>query len=245
MKVEILGIKLDNLGADESVEYLIGRIRRAEKTYVATPNPEMLVLAQQDPLFKSVLNAADLSVPDGFGLILIAKALKLPLKEKVAGTDLVEALIRHHGSELKIYLLGAGEGIGTRAAEHLKALNQDLKIVGILSGGKLNIDGEFDNEEVILESIRASDANLLLVALGQVKQEKWIYRHLLSLPGVMSIGIGGALDFYAGRVNRAPRILQRLGLEWLWRLLLEPKRFWRIINAVIVFPYLVLKYERK
>lgn len=245
MKIEILGIKIDNLAPDESVEYIVGRIRRAEKTFIATPNPEMLVLAHKNLLFKDALNAADLAVPDGFGLVLAAKALSLPLKQKVSGTDLVEALIRRHGEELRVYLLGAGEGIGEKAAGYLKILNPNLKVAGVLSGEKLDLNGHFKDEEIILESIRTSGANLLLVALGQIKQETWIYRNLQNLPNVAAIGIGGALDFYAGRVKRAPKILQRLGLEWLWRLLLEPKRFWRIINAVIVFPYLVIKYERK
>jgi len=245
MKIEILGIKIDNLGPQDAAEYIIERIRHAEKTFIATPNPEMLVLAQKDALFKNILNAADLAIPDGIGLVWAAKKLNLPLNEKVSGTDIIEKLAADYGGELKIFLLGAGEGIGETAANHLKLLNQNLKIVGILSGGKLEADGEFKDEELILESIRASGANLLLVALGQIKQEEWIYRHLPSLPNVAAIGIGGALDFYAGRAKRAPKILQRLGLEWLWRLLLEPKRFWRIINAVIIFPYLTIKYERK
>ena len=237
MKIEILGVKINNENSLQIIAEIISRIRQKQSTFVVTPNPEMLVLARKDMLFKGILNMADLAIPDGFGLILAAKYLRLPLAERVSGTDLIKKLIINYGDELKIFLLGAKEGIGEQAATRLKSLNQNVKIVEIVSGGKLDVNGQFKDEEIILESIRASGANLLLVALGQVKQEKWIYRNLEHLPGITAIGIGGALDFYAGRAKRAPKIFQRLGLEWLWRVLLEPKRIWRIINAVIVFPF--------
>ena len=154
---------------------------------------------------------------------------------------MVEKLIKDYGSELKIFLLGAEEGIGEAAARYLQGLNSDTQIVGVESGGSLNAECRLQNEELILKKIKNSGANLLLVAFGQVKQETWIYQNLQSLPDVMTIGIGGALDFYAGKAKRAPKILRCLGLEWFWRALLEPKRIRRIINAVIVFPFFIIK----
>ncbi|MEK7211812.1 MAG: WecB/TagA/CpsF family glycosyltransferase [Patescibacteria group bacterium] len=245
MKVEILGVKINNENTSQITAGIIERIRQKQNTFIATPNPEMLVLARRNNQFKNILNAADIAIPDGFGLILAAKFLHLPLKEKVSGADLVEKVIKECGDELRIFLLGAEPGVGERAGEYLKRLNPAAQIVGIESGGKLNADFRFQNEESIIQKIKESSANLLLIAFGQVKQEIWIYRNLQNLQGIAAVGIGGALDFYAGKARRAPDILRRLGLEWFWRLLLEPKRIRRIINAVIVFPYLVLKYGRK
>jgi len=240
MKIEILGIKIDNFGPDEAAKYIIERIRRAENTFIVTPNPEMLVLAHRNEQFKNILNAADLAIPDGFGLVLAAKFSHLPLKEKISGTDLVQKLIKDYGGELRIFLLGAKPGVGERAGEYLKRLNPAARIVGIESGGRIIADCRLQNEELILQRIKGSGVNLLLVALGQIKQETWISKNLPNLPGVAAIGIGGALDFYAGKARRAPNILRRLGLEWLWRVLLEPKRIGRIINAVIVFPFYII-----
>lgn len=240
MKITILGVKINNESSSQITAEIISRIRQNQATFIATPNPEMLVLARRDGQFKDILNAADIAIPDGFGLILAAKFLHLPLKEKVSGTDLAEKIIREDGGELRVFLLGAEAGVGERAAGYLKKINPAAQIVGIESGGKLNADCRFQNEELILQRIKNSGANLLLVAFGQIKQETWIYHNLSNLPGIAAIGIGGALDFYAGTAKRAPNILRRLGLEWLWRLVLEPKRIKRIINAVIVFSFLIL-----
>lgn len=182
--------------------------------------------------------------------MLAARLLRIPLQERIAGSDFVweiAALAAHEGYSM--YLLGAGEGVAERAAEELRRFSRssdpatsELRIVGAEAGPSFSHSERSEESHTnVCKKILEAKPDVLLVALGHGKQEKWIAAHLHELPSVkIAMGVGGAFDFIAGRVRRAPRLLRALGLEWLWRLILQPWRIVRIYRAVIVFPLLLL-----
>jgi len=210
------------------------------KHYIVTANPEFLVAAQKDKNFKEILNYADIAVADGIGLIKAAKYLNQSL-QRVTGVDLVWAVCElAEQKSYPVYFLGSSDLVAAQAAENLKNRFPGLLIAGAESGGEI-IDPK-QNDEDLLNRINDAKPKIIFVAFGQVKQEKWIFYHLDQLPTVkLAIGVGGSFDYISGRINRAPKFLRRLGLEWLYRLIWEPKRWKRILNAVIVFPFLIIK----
>ncbi|MFA6215119.1 MAG: WecB/TagA/CpsF family glycosyltransferase [Patescibacteria group bacterium] len=240
MKVEILGVKIDNLSLQEVLEKISQFLDSKNQHYLVTPNPEFLVAAQKDKSFKEILNYADIAVADGIGLTKAAKFLGQRL-QRVTGVDLVWSVSElAEQKECSVYFLGAGQNIAGAAAEVIKQYFPNLKIAGSKSGGEVT-NPQAANLDLIAE-INAAEPKIIFIAFGQVKQEKWIFYHLDKMPSVkVAIGVGGAFDYISGAVKRAPVWLQRLGLEWLYRLILQPQRWQRIVKAVIVFPYLVIK----
>ncbi len=265
----ILGVPVDSLSSGEAPRHAAELLKNGGQHIVTTPNPEMLVDARRDPEFARALAKASLALPDGFGLMLTARLAKQPLASRVPGVDFVFDLARLAAERgYTMYLLGAGEGVAKAAAQELrrkvgapteasglKIKNVKLRIVGAEGGASITPSplpapyrtcsgagmGEGGGEGVIAR-INSARPDILLVALGHGKQEKWIAAHLAELPSVkIAMGVGGALDFIAGRVRRAPRVFRLLGLEWLWRLLLQPWRIVRIWRAVVIFPFLVFK----
>jgi len=222
---------------------VFGRYGTGQKPFIATPNPEILLLARKDAQFRIILNSADINKPDGTGLKLGAKLRGKKLKYRLTGTDLMGHLAKM--AEKKgsgTYFLGAEQGVARKAGENLKKFLPGLKIVGAESGGKFE---EWDNR-VIIEHINATAPEILFVALGQGKQEEWIFENLPKLSSVKAaIGVGGAFDFYSGKIRRAPKWMRRAGLEWLYRLFREPRRIKRILNAVIIFPIVCLFSNQK
>lgn len=243
MKINLLGVEIDDLSMEEAAALALENLQTGKRTFIATPNPEMLVLAQKDGEFKQILNGADIKIPDGAGLALGAKITGQKLKNRVTGTDLMEKLCTVSADYgYKIYLLGAQNGVAREAAKRLNTKFIQLKIVGAEYGGIMD---EWDNR-VIIEHINAVAPDMLFVALGHGKQEKWIAENLEKLSSVkLVMGVGGAFDFFAGRAKRAPLCMRLIGLEWLWRLICEPKRYKRILTAVITFPWYCLIYGRK
>lgn len=243
MKVNILGVEIDDLNAEEVTALALGNLQTGKRIFIATPNPEMLVLARRDAGFRDILNAADIKIPDGAGLSLGAKITGWKLKNRVTGVDLMEKLCDAATERgYRIYLLGAQNGVAREAAKRLNTKFVQLRIVGAEYGGTMD---EWDNW-VIIEHINAVVPDILFVALGHGKQEKWIAENLGKLPSVkLAMGVGGAFDFISGKILRAPTLMRRVGLEWLWRLLCEPKRFKRILTAAISFPLYCVIYGRK
>lgn len=232
-----------------------------QKIQLVTPNPEMVVAAQADPEFRRVLNTAAISTPDGSGLIWAAAflagekslarfistffqfvfrrtRLASPIREAVTGTDLLPPILRLAAElDLPIFLLGAAPGVAELAAEKFTRRIPNLKVAGTFAGSP----DKFAEKE-ILQKIDSSGARLLFVAFGAPAQELWIARNLPKFASVQfAAGIGGAFDFHAGRVARAPAFFRRAGLEWLWRLLRQPRRIGRIFTAVVRFPLLVFR----
>lgn len=255
-KVRILGIPVDPVTEDEAVEAVTDFMNGSVCRKVFTPNPEMLVLARKRPSFMEALLAADLTIPDGAGLLWAARFLGKELPARVTGTDMVVRACKAAAEDGKsVFLLGGSPGVAEKAADRLRADYPELKVVGAMSGGRL----EFDDEDRpvmdfgVERAINLAVPDVLFVALGHGKQEEWIHEHAQRFPSVrLAMGIGGAFDFISGRVKRAPEWMRKAGLEWLWRLILQPWRIGRILTATVVFPLYVvgerlgiIKAERK
>lgn len=241
--MEMLGVPLDAVTRDEAMGRVEAFLCEPRPHLVTTPNPEMLVEARKDEAFLAALRSADLAVPDGFGLLLVSRILGQPLPERISGADLLVDVCRAAARMQKnVYLLGGGEGVAARAADALKKRIPGLRVAGAMSGGKVMKDGpEPRISAEALETVKAAAPDVLFVAFGHGTQEKWTVANLPRLPSVrLAMGVGGTFDFLAGEVRRAPAFFRKLGLEWLWRLILQPWRVKRIWNAVVVFPYLAL-----
>lgn len=237
-KTAILGVGIDNLILSEALGKAERFLNSGKINFIATPNPEIILKAGKDEEFRKILNSADLALADGVGLIFASRFLKTPLKERISGVDFMLALCGLAEKKGKtVFLLGGGEGVAEKTAEKLKKLFPRLKISGTASGIKA------DNFPP--HNIRA---DILFAAFGAPKQEKWIFANSVALEssGVkIALGIGGAFDIVSGRLSRAPLLLRKIGLEWLWRLFLEPRRVKRIFNAVLIFPSAVIKHKFK
>lgn len=207
--------------------------------YIVTPNPEFLVRAAFDRSFRTTLNRADQRVTDGFGLALAARlGWGVPLP-RLTGVDCLLEISRLAAEEgHRIFLLGARPGVARRAGECLRRLFPQLLIVGAESGDGPDSPG---GQTGVFERLRTARPGILVVAYGAPRQEQWIVRYGPQLPSVrLAIGVGGALDVLSGRLPRAPRLVRRLGLEWLWRLTRQPWRLPRMAVALVVFPALAL-----
>jgi N-acetylglucosaminyldiphosphoundecaprenol N-acetyl-beta-D-mannosaminyltransferase len=203
---------------------------------IATVNPEFVMTAQEDGDFLRVLEAADLCIPDGVGLLWAARRQGRPLPERVAGSDLVYELARlAAANRWRLYLLGAAEGVAEEAAAVLQGLYPELAIAGTYAGSP-----DPAENQAIVDRINQSQAQMLCVAYGAPRQDKWIARNREALPTVrLAMGVGGSLDFITGRSRRAPEWAQRAGVEWLVRLAREPWR-WRRMTALPRFALKVL-----
>lgn len=234
--LRILGVRVDDVTEGEALDRIEAFIQEGTPHQVVTVNPEFVVMAQQDRTFMDILNSADLSLPDGVGLLWAARTLGRPLRERVAGSDLVYRLAQlAEARGYSIYLLGAGPGIGQRAAERLIRRRPGLRVAGAYPGSPRP-----EEDAEIVGRIRAASPQILLVAFGAPAQDRWIRRNLELLGVPVSIGVGGALDFVSGKVRRAPVWVRKLGIEWLFRLAMEPWR-WRRMLRLPRFAIMVLR----
>jgi N-acetylglucosaminyldiphosphoundecaprenol N-acetyl-beta-D-mannosaminyltransferase len=196
--------------------------RRA--AYVVTPNPEIVMACRERAETMQAVNGADLVLPDGIGVIYGARILGTPLKSKLPGIDFITALMADMAKEGKsVFLLGAKPGVAETAAERLKVMHPGLIIAG-------THDGYFKEDAPVVAAVNAAQPDLLLVCLGAPKQELWMQRNQSALRIGLMAGLGGSLDVFAGNVKRAPKAFQKLGLEWFYRLLKEPKRIGRMMK---------------
>lgn len=239
-KLEILNIKIDNLSPQEILRKCDDFLLSGNQHYITTVNPEFIVAAKTDEEFKKILNFSDLAVADGVGLVYAAKLFGEKLKRNT-GVDLMINLCEFaEQKNCSVYFLGGEETIAAQAAELLKNNFPKLIISGAESGGEI-INPKDDDEE-LLTRINDNKPDIIFVALGQIKQEKWIYYHLDKMPSVkIAVGVGGSFDYISGQISRAPLFMRKAGLEWLYRLILQPSRIRRIINATVIFPWLILK----
>ena len=232
-RVNILGVDVDAVTMAEAVDV----VRRAMDTragvMVATANAEMLMRATHDEELRHILNASALVVPDGAGTVWAARHLGHAMPERVAGYDLAQELLRCAPAEgRRVYFFGSAPGVAEKAQAKAEQLYPGIEIVGVRNG----FFSPADNAAIIAE-IRAARPDLLLVALGVPKQEKWIAAHLAELDVPVAIGVGGTLDVMAGVMKRAPHWMQKAKLEWLFRGLMQPKRAGRLL----ALPKFVLK----
>lgn len=233
--IDVLGVSISKITMEEATRKIREFVHSNSFHSVYTPNPEIIMLAKNDPEFHQILQEADLVVPDGIGVVIASRLKKGEnLPERVAGYDLVQNTMKEAVKEgYKYYFFGSKPGISEKAAEKMREAYPGIQIVG-------THDGYFkpEDEVGIIEEINASGANILLVALGAPRQEKWIEANKHLLPHVrVAVGVGGSLDVMSGTVKRAPEAFQKVGLEWFYRLLKEPTRFKRML----VLPKFLIK----
>jgi N-acetylglucosaminyldiphosphoundecaprenol N-acetyl-beta-D-mannosaminyltransferase len=221
--LHVLGCRVDRVGAQDAVARIIALLDARRPAQVVTLGAEMANLAYGDEHYRDVINAADLVVPDTVGIVMAARWLGKPVPERVAGIDLLErvcAAAARRGDP--IYLVGGADGVAAAAAAALAQRHQGLKIAGAEHG-------YFDEDESgdVCMRIRASGARLVFTGLGFPRQEYWIHDNLAELGGAVCIGVGGSFDVLSGNLPRAPQAVRRAGLEWLYRLVREPRRLRR------------------
>lgn len=225
--LHILGVRVDRAGQQEAINKVSSYLKTPGCKLVVTLNPEHVMLAQDSGYFKRILNASDLIVPDGIGIVWASRLLGVPLKERVAGSDLLPHVCGLCAREdAGIFLLGGKPGVAGQAAGNLKR-----RFPGLLIAGTSSRDPGPEADGKIVEEINASGASVLAVAYGSPKENLWIERNRQHLETVrVVIGVGGALDFISGEMPRAPKILRQAGLEWLFRLYQEPSRVGRMLS---------------
>lgn len=233
LRIDVLGISFDNVTLAEAIEQGTALVQGQSYTYVVTPNPEFILTARKDPSFAQVLHDAGLVLPDGIGVSYCAKILGRPLKAKVPGVDFATGLLAWMGANQKrLFLLGAKPGIAQQAAKKLEERYPGLVVCG-------THDGYFKEDAPVMEAIQQSNADVLFVCLGAPRQERWMAEQGKETGVALAVGLGGALDVFSGTVDRAPMFFQKLGLEWLHRLILEPWRWKRMIKLPLVLVYAV------
>lgn len=224
--VDLLGAPIDRLGQTEALSTIEAYIDARTPRQVATVNLDFLRLARKHPGFAETLRSVDLALADGMPLVWASKVAGSPLPHRVAGVDLVDAIC-DRGSSLgwSVYLLGAGPGIAQAAAMAMVRRHPGLRIAGVYSPPV----GEWDDleEKRIRDDIAAARPDVLLVALGAPRQDTWISENKARLGVPVSVGVGCTFDVFSGEKLRAPRWMQRTGLEWAFRLATEPTRLWR------------------
>lgn len=239
-KTNILGVNVDKVSYDEAVSHIMKMLNEPGNHTVFTPNSEIILMAYKDENFCGILNSADLLTADGIGVVHASRILGNPVPERVAGFDMACGVIDEIAqSGHRLYLFGGKPGVAETAAQNLKEEYPLINIVGTR-------DGYFAPEDTdsIVEDINASGADLVFVCLGAPKQENWIFENRHRLNCHVMMGVGGTIDVLAGTAERAPEIWCDLGLEWLYRLIKQPSRFFRMM-ALPKFALTVIFKGRK
>ena len=266
-RVQIAGIPINNLSYEEILGQINDLIIRNSQNYIVTVNPEMVLEANQNGDFFYILQKSAINTADGIGILWAAYFLSKPkykskilsflqlfwslilifisprtiksvLRERITGTDLLPKVIDHSQNKgWTIFFLGADDGVAEAVINKFSKMYPNANFVGCFAGSPAKED-----EQEICEKINLAKPDILFTAYGAPKQELWIHRNLQKLQSVkVAIGIGGAFDFHAGKIKRAPKLMQKVGLEWVWRLFRQPKRIRRIWNATYRFVKLIMK----
>ena len=231
LTVRILDLPVHRLNMNAALDRIDAFIASGGPHHVITADASMLVMAQDDPELRAIVARAELVTPDSAGVLWAAKRQKSPLAERVSGVEIVERLCaRSAQNGCRLYFLGAAPGVAAQAAARMNAKYPGCQVVGTR-------DGFFQPADIpaLIADIRAARPDVLCVALGIPKQEKWIHAHREALGVPVLIGVGGTLDVLSGTVKRAPKPFQKLRLEWLWRVLSNPKK----ISKVALLPRFV------
>jgi N-acetylglucosaminyldiphosphoundecaprenol N-acetyl-beta-D-mannosaminyltransferase len=234
----VLGCRLDPIDAEEAAARILALAAGGTAAQVVTLGTEMVVHAQHDARFRAIVNGSALSLCDTVGLLAVARRRGAPLRDRVAGVELIDRLCAGAAAAaLPVYFLGGANGVAADAASALRGRHAGLRVAGARSGF-------FSSEEIaaVVRDIATSGAKLLFVGLGSPRQEYWLAEHLRATGCGAGIGIGGSLDVIAGRIARAPQLARNLRIEWLYRLIKEPRR-WRRQLALPRFVWLMLLDE--
>jgi len=224
--VEVLGVRVDRVDSGEALAAIGAMLDSPGCKQVVTLNPEYVMLANQEPDLMRIINQAELNVPDGIGIVWGARLLGQSLKGRVTGTGMLPAIASLCAERgVSLFLLGGQPGVAELAASELRHRIPGLEIAGVSSS-----DPDAWHDEETVDRINESGAGVVAVAYGCPKQDFWIARNCGRLASVrVAIGVGGALDFISGQTPRAPRLMRKAGLEWLFRLWLEPSRAKRML----------------
>ena len=239
MRIDVLGVGFDNLTMAEAMAEGMRLVNSDGFHYVVTPNPEIVEVCRENPEAMTVVNGADLVLPDGIGVVKGAAMLGTPLKGRVPGIEFAAGLMAEMAKSGKtLYLLGAKPGVADLAAEKLKGNFPGLNIVG-------THDGYFKEDGPIVEDIRKSGADVVFVCLGAPKQEFWMTKNGPASGAHLMCGLGGSLDVFAGVVERAPKFWCDHGLEWFYRLCKEPKRIGRMMKLPLFLVHVKQEKRKK
>lgn len=223
-RIDILGVKVHRLTMDVAVKKAQEFIESGEPHMIVTADASGVVLAQTDEEFREIVNTADMVTPDSAGMLWASRKFGTPLPERVSGIDVAQHICGLAAEKgYKLFLLGAAPGVAEAAAENLIKQHPGLKIVGIH-------DGFFNEDEPIVKQVRESGAQVLFAAMGIPKQEKWITKYKDQLGVNLAIGLGGSFDVFSGNVKRAPQWMRRHGLEWVYRLVANPKKITKVAS---------------
>ena len=227
-KIQLIGVGITTATEQQILEFITTGLEKSdEKYFIVTPNPELLVIANNNKRYKEILNAAKIALPDGIGIVIGAWLMGRVIRQRITGVDFVKSLSNHVSKQpITVGFLGAGPNVAVKTAECLKKLYPGLRVGWAVS--------EWE------EGLKDKKVDVLFVAFGSPKQEIFIYNNLKSLPAKVVIGVGGAFDFISGKTARAPKIFRDFGLEWLFRLILQPWRIKRQLS-LLKFIYLLIK----
>lgn len=224
MRIEVMDIPFDNVTMEEALDAAQRLIDAPGTAYVVTPNSEIVYETMFQPDLREIVCQADLVLPDGAGVVLGAKILGTPLKQKVAGIDFGHGLMnRLKDTDKTFYFLGSKPGVAELAAQKMQEKYPGLKICG-------TADGYFQDEDAVVAAVNEKKPDVLFVCLGAPKQERFMAKHKDALQAQLMVGLGGSLDGFAGIAKRAPKWMIRLNLEWFYRLIREPKRLGRMMR---------------
>lgn len=228
-RVNLFGLNIDDMSMDEALGMVRNALLTGEQSVFFTPNLEMLSLSRKNHMIKGILNSATACLPDGFGLRVVGFLLGRPIENTVPGIDLGKgalSIVEELGAS--VFLLGGSQGVAERAAKRIKREHPQINICGVQNGFFTP-----DDSGRIVEQIKRSGAQILIVCMGFPRQEKIVFEHKRELSSVnVFLCLGGSLDVWAGDVGRAPVILRRAHLEWLWRIACEPQRVKRFVRSL-------------
>ena len=235
-RTDVLGVGFDSLSIGQAVSRANELITGGGKAYVVTPNPEIVWLCRRNEALRAAINNAGLVLPDGIGVVIGAKILRTPLQAgRVPGIDFAAALLSRMAQyEGKVFLLGSKPGVAVQAGERLREKYRGLVIAG-------TSDGYFTDDSMVIAQINEAAPDVLFVCLGAPKQELWMADNMERLNVPLLAGLGGSLDVFAGNVKRAPVFFQRLGLEWLYRIIREPRRIKRALKLPLFILAVICK----
>ncbi len=228
-KEKILGINVCVTNYEELKNNVINDISNKKKSFIVAINPEKILKARKDESLKNLLNSATYQIPDGIGVVYASKLKRGRIRSRITGIDSMEMLCGI-SNELgyRIFMYGAKEEVIVKAKENLEAKYPNIKIVGTMNGY------EKDNDKIV-KTINESEADIIFVAMGSPKQELWITENMNNVCPYIFQGVGGSFDVFSGNIKRAPKWMQKIGLEWFYRLIKEPKRIFRQLKLFKFF----------